>query len=183
MLRLRALLPALALVPAFALPAPASAGSGCAGADLTPTTANVAEIRDATLCLLNVERRAHGLAPLAENGSLETAATKYSRQMVRDGFFDHVSPGGSTMVQRIKRSNYLQGANGWAIGENIAWGSGDRATPRETVSAWMGSAGHRRNILDRGFRHVGVGIGLGAPVRLRASSTAATYTTDFGRRG
>jgi uncharacterized protein YkwD len=182
-MRLRSLLPLLALVPAFALPASASA-AGCPGADSRPTAANVDDIRDATLCLLNEERDERGLPPLRANPSLESVATKYSRLMVRESFFDHVSPGGSTMVQRVRKSSYLDGANGWALGENIAWGSGDRATPRETVRAWMNSAGHRRNILDAGFRHIGIGIGLGAPVQLRAASAAAaTYTTDFGRRG
>jgi uncharacterized protein YkwD len=180
---LRRLLPALAILPALAVPAAASASAGpCAGADLTPTSGNVDQVRDATLCLLNDEREVRGLAPLRENGSLRTVAARYSRLMVREGFFDHVSPGGSTMMERIKRSSYLDGARAWSLGENIAWGSGSRATPRETVRAWMNSSGHRHNILNGSFRHIGIGISLGAPVRLRASSVAATYTTDFGRR-
>jgi uncharacterized protein YkwD len=98
--------------------------------------------------------------------------------MVRQRFFDHVSPGGSTMAQRIKRTNYLDGRRGWSLGENLAWGSGSLATPAEIVDGWMHSAGHRRNILDAGFREIGIGIALGSPT----GGAGATYVNDFGSR-
>ncbi|KFZ32490.1 hypothetical protein JS44_04615 [Anoxybacillus flavithermus] len=40
-------------------------------------------------------------------------------------------------------------------GENIAKG---QRTPQEVVNAWMNSAGHRANILNRNFTHIGVGF-------------------------
>jgi len=43
----------------------------------------------------------------------------------------------------------------------------------------MASPSHKRNILNRRFRHLGIGVALGAPV---AVDHAATYTTHFGRR-
>jgi uncharacterized protein YkwD len=45
----------------------------------------------------------------------------------------------------------------------------------------MRSSGHRRNILDRRFRHIGIGVASGAPDDVGAQP-AATYTTDFGFR-
>jgi len=45
----------------------------------------------------------------------------------------------------------------------------------------MASPGHKANILNARFRHLGVGIALGAP-RSVDDAAAATYTTHFGRR-
>lgn len=154
----------------------------CQNADLMPSASNIGQIKSATLCLLNNERAANGLKALSTNGQLAGAAQSYSAQMVRESFFDHVSPSGSTLLSRIKRSTkYLQGARSYLLGENLAWGSGDRATPRQTVIAWMNSAGHRRNILDKGFKQIGIGVALGAPSEV-GNAVAATYTTEFGRR-
>jgi uncharacterized protein YkwD len=83
------------------------------------------------------------------------------------------------MPQRIKRTNYLRGARGWTLGENLAWGTGSAATPARIVSAWMHSPGHRRNILDRRYREFGIGLALGAPT----GGPGATYVNEFGRRG
>jgi uncharacterized protein YkwD len=181
MRRLRSLLPALALaatLPTLAGPAHAEAATACRGADLKPTRAHAVAVRHATLCLLNRRRSAHGLPRLRAHRSLSDAATKFARQMVAQRFFDHVSPAGTTVAARVKRTNYLKHTRSWALGENIAWGSGGAATPAQIVGAWMRSAGHRANILNRSFREVGIGIALGAP----NGGSGATYVNDFGRR-
>jgi uncharacterized protein YkwD len=163
------------------MPATAPAAA-CAGADLMPASDNGVTLRIATLCLVNAERTQRGLVPLTNNAQLGKAAENYSRAMVRGRFFDHVSPGGSTLLSRIRGgTGYLRGARSYALGENIAWGSGEYATPQETVKSWMESPGHRANILNRRFRHIGVGIAPGAPEDDQGMP-AATYTTDFGQR-
>jgi uncharacterized protein YkwD len=161
------------------LPAAASAATACPGAGARPTAANAARVRHATLCLLNRQRAAHGVAPLHEQRSLGHAARAYARLMVIRRFFDHVSPSGSTMAQRIERTRYLRGVRGWSLGENLAWGAGRAATPASIVGAWMRSPGHRRNILDGTFREIGIGIVAGAPT---GSPAGATYVNEFGRR-
>ena len=177
----RGLFPAILVWAALALPATTPAQT-CAGADVMPANNNVLGLRGATLCLLNAERQRRGLPPLTPNAQLEKAAQNYSRTMVREQFFDHVSPNGSTLLTRVRRgTRYLQGARSYSLGENIAWGSGDFATPRETVKGWMESPGHRANILNRRFRHIGIGVAQGAPDDDQGMP-AATYTTDFGRR-
>jgi uncharacterized protein YkwD len=174
---------AAALAAALAAaPAPASA-KPCPGGDVMPSAATIVQARHATLCLLNHERRMHGLRHLRSSRSLRSAASAFSWAMVRDDFFNHVSPGGSTLVGRVRKTAYLSSARGWALGENLAWGAGDLATPRQTVRAWMHSAGHRHNILTGRFSEIGIGIAPGAPVRLPDGMPAATYTTDFGARG
>jgi uncharacterized protein YkwD len=179
---LRALL--VALVALVALPAaPASAGARCPGASLVPSTRTLDASRASTICLVNRERSKRGLRALRRNGSLQASAGTYARDMVRLSFFDHVSPAGATLTDRIRRdTRYLAGAMSWEIGENLAWGTGTRSTPAQIVAGWMRSPGHRRNILHPGFREMGLGIALGAPVPVAAASRAATYANQFGRR-
>ena len=129
--------------------------------------------------MLNNERAKQHLAPLRLNRKLSKAALRHSRAMARRRFFSHTSPNGTDFVERIRRTGYLTGARSWAVGENIAYGSGDRATPRSIGNAWMDSAGHRANILSSSYRAIGIGIALGTP----SGGAGATYTTDFGRRG
>lgn len=159
-----------------------AAADRCDGADAKPGDIAAADMRDAVLCLMNAERTARGLKRLRAQSDLGEAASKYARQMVRDQFFDHTSPGGSTMVSRIKATDYFDDAVKWTVGENLAWGTGTKATPRATVDAWMHSADHRANLLDRSFSDVGIGIAAGAPTDLDAGETGGTYVTDFGRR-
>ena len=66
---------------------------------------------------------------------------------------------------------------GWALGENLAWGTGRLATPREIMRAWMDSPGHRANIVKRSYREIGIGVVTGVPSDRGAG---ATYTADFG---
>jgi len=184
MARFARLIPAALLAClALAVPASASAGASCADAALMPDSTNIVQVKAATLCLLNGERTSRGLAPLSSNGQLGKAAQHFSANMVRQRFFDHVSPSGSTLASRVRGgTRYLRGpVRRWALGENIGWGSGELATPAQIVDAWMHSAGHRRNILNRRFNHIGIGVVTGAPDGVQGMP-AATYTTDFGQR-
>jgi uncharacterized protein YkwD len=166
------------LAGALTLPSGAAAAS-CPNAGAMPSAANVAKVRLATLCLVNQERTRRGRAALRSNRELAKVANAYAAEMVRRRFFAHVSPGGTTLTSRVKdRTSYLSGVTQWALGENLAWGSGERASAQQTVRAWMSSPGHRRIILDRRFRDLGVGIALGTP----AGGRGATYATDFGIR-
>ena len=179
---LATLLTALPIVLVAALPAPARPASGCADARLMPDRGNLDRIRAATLCLLNAERASRGLARLKSSGELRKAARAHSANMVRRRFFAHDCPDGSTVDSRIGDTDYLRGRlRRWTLGENIGWGWGNRATPEAMMHAWMDSKVHRDNILDEGFRHVGVGIVAGAPEDV-GGRPAATYTTDFGLR-
>src|SRR3954454_2309735 len=149
-----------AALAAAALAGPAHAAASCGGAaDTVPTAGDLAQARQATLCLLNAQRRGHGLRAIHADLDLRSAAQGYASTMVRDAFFSHVSPGGSTLLHRVRRTAYpLTAPSAWLIGENIAWGSGTLATPRAIVAAWMRSPGHRRNILRARFTHIGIGI-------------------------
>jgi uncharacterized protein YkwD len=129
-----------------------------------------------TLCLLNAERRRHGLRPLRLNERLARAARAHSQDMARNRYFDHNSQNGSSFVDRIRRTGYLNGARRWKVAENIAWGTDWLASPRAIMKAWMDSPGHRANILDGSYREIGIGVAT-------RSGPKAIYTTDFGTRG
>jgi uncharacterized protein YkwD len=164
----------LPLVAFAALLVAAPGALACANEDVSASDpAAVA----ATLCLLNQQRSAHGLGALSESTVLDRAATAYAADMVDRRFFDHVSPGGGTMMDRIKAAGWVGGGS-WSAGENIAWGSGGYATPASTVDGWMHSAGHRANILNGSFGAIGIGIAEGAP-QAGIDGEAGTYVTDF----
>jgi uncharacterized protein YkwD len=181
----RALVVVLTAVVAMTAPGAAFAGDEAVAAARAAATAGrcpVASAQIATLCLLNAERTARGLAPLRAQRTLAGVAAGYASTMVRDEFFAHTSPSGSTVLSRIQRTTYLRRNTRWWVGENIAWGSGTLGTPREVVAAWMASPGHRANILDPRFREIGIGIADGAPAPVDDGETARTCATDFGRR-
>lgn len=168
----RTLAPLVAATAVLALGAP-SALAACANTDVAPDDPAAAA---ATLCLLNQERADRGLGALSESAPLRKAADKYASDMVDRRFFDHVSPGGGTFMDRIKAAGWTPSGS-WTAGENIAWGSGSLATPASIVDGWMHSAGHRANILNGAFTQIGIGIAGGAPQA--GVGDAGTYVTDF----
>jgi uncharacterized protein YkwD len=160
-------------------PAARAAQEGCDNADLQPAAGNLADVRAAVLCLHNEIRARHDLPLLRENLRLRRAAAGHSEDMVARRYFEHTAPGGATMVDRILRARYASNDQGWAFGENLAWGTGRLATPRGVMQAWMESPGHRANVLRRSYRELGIGVVTGIP---SGSGNGATYTADFGMR-
>ncbi len=151
----------------------------CANADLMPNPSNIAEIRAATLCLINRQRAQRGLRPLKDSGRLDIAAEQHSEDMVANNYFDHTEPTGVTFASRIMTSGYVP--SGWAymLGENIAMGTLQLATPAAIVNAWMTSPEHRANILAD-FQESGIGVVAQAPAEYAGGQPGATYTEDFG---
>jgi uncharacterized protein YkwD len=156
---------------------PARATQECANADVSPDGGNVDVVRAAILCLHNEIRAERGLPLLRENARLRRAALAHSTDMVSRGYFEHTTPNGVTMVQRIMAARYASPRVGWALGENLAWGTGSLATPRSIMRAWMESPGHRANVVKRAYREIGIGVVTGVPSDRDAG---ATYTADFG---
>jgi uncharacterized protein YkwD len=155
--------------------APAVAGA-CTGANTTPAQMSAGAANRATLCLLNRERRAHGLRALRLDRKLGRAARGHARDMVAKRYFAHDSRSGASFSTRIKRTGWTRSRRSWTVGENIGWGGGSLATPASMVRGWMNSAGHRANILSRSFRLIGIGIANRTPT----GGAGATYATDFG---
>jgi len=171
---------ATSLVASLAIAAPSAyAATNCPGADQLPLLSTTASAKSATLCLINQQRAANGIAALRSEPTLDAAATSYAQSMVEERFFAHVSPGGQTIQDRL--ASYISGTRSYSVGENLAWGQSVLGSPASTVNAWMHSQGHRDNILNAGFEEVGVGIVSGSP-RGGLLDAGATYATEFGFR-
>jgi uncharacterized protein YkwD len=157
----------------------ARSASPCGAVDVLPTAENLELAGMATLCLINRERTSRGLPALASSDILARAELAHSQDMVQLGYFEHDSPDGRNVGDRLRAAGYVRrNASG---GENIAWGAGKEGTPAAIVKAWMASPGHRADILRPAFREIGVGIAIGGPVEPATKGlTAVTYTTDFG---
>jgi uncharacterized protein YkwD len=155
------------------------AADPCGLTDRTPLEAGTQATGQATLCLINRERTTRGLQALAENSLLSSASLAHSKDMVARKFFEHDTPEGRSVGDRLRAIGYGRGQVRSA-GENLAWGARDDATPAAIVRIWMESPGHRADILRPAFTEIGIGIVLGAPVPGKPERDAATYTTDFG---
>jgi uncharacterized protein YkwD len=120
----------------------------------TASLRDAGRVRAAVLEQVNAARRKAGAQPLRASAQLDQAAQKHAEDMLARGFFAHESPEGKTVRERAREAGY-----DWrAIGENIAEG---QFTVDEVMDSWMKSPDHRRNILDRGFTELGVGLALG----------------------
>jgi uncharacterized protein YkwD len=157
----------------------ASAAGQCPGALDTPTEATLSATAGAVTCLVNAERAKRGLRPVTRDADLGQAARKHAGDMVRRGFFSHVSPGGATLGDRLRSAGYGRNA-GWRAGEALGWGTGSLATPNALVDEWLDSPPHRHILLDSGFRELGVGVAAGEPRERQSSVPGATYALDFG---
>lgn len=125
----------------------------------------------AMLNLVNQERCAQGLTPVTYNGQLYNAALQHSVDMLKNDFFDHAGSDGSTIKERASAQGYP-----WlAIGENIAAGQVDA---NEAFADWMGSPGHRDNILKPEYREMAV-----AHIFRDVSTYGHYWTQVFGNTG
>jgi uncharacterized protein YkwD len=160
-------------------PPKATAAQGCANTDVIPAPQTIELVRAAVLCLHNQIRAQHDLPLLKDNRKLRKAAAGHATDMVQQGYFDHVSPYGETFVERILGAGYVKRADGWALGENLAWGTGEQSTAAGVMRAWMSSPGHKANLLKRSYEEIGIGVRLGVP---SDDGVGATFTAEFGAK-
>jgi len=125
-------------------------------------TANASSRHDATeaqiIRALNQARASHGLPKLSSSRPLARAAHAHSRAMRRANAIQH-----GDYAARLRR--YVRSRK---VGENVAWREG--CSPSEIVRMWLNSAPHRKVMLSRSFRRIGVG---------RSGSQTCFVTADF----
>jgi uncharacterized protein YkwD len=168
-------------VAALALTLAASATAAPAASPVrTLAAANTLETQ--VLAQLNAIRRKHRLVPLKLSRPLTAAADAHSRAMGTHGFFAHDSRDGSDFWKRVRRYYRADGFRTWSVGENLLWSSGalDAAA---AVKMWMGSPGHRKNILTARWREIGLSalVVRSAP-GVYGGRDVIIFTTDFGVR-
>src|SRR5689334_7595580 len=93
--------------------------AGCADAHLKAKRDNLGRVARAAACLVNAERAKAGLKPVHYDGRLARAARRHSRDMVDEGFFDHIAPNGSTPITRAERVEYIKPDAAWYLAENL----------------------------------------------------------------
>lgn len=103
------------------------------------------------LARINELRLQAGAAPLVLNAQLTAAAQGHANDMAAKGYFSHTSQDGRSPGQRIAATGYSY----TTYGENIAWGYADW---NAALTGWMGSPGHRTNLLNTRFREIGLGV-------------------------
>jgi uncharacterized protein YkwD len=170
----------LGLAAAALLVAAPAATAACPHPDDIATTLAAADQHAALLCAINAERAAHALSAVSRSSQLSRAAQRHGADMVARTFFSHVSPGGATLVDRVRATGYLRDTTTWQLGETIAWAQEPLDTAARITAAWMASPPHRAIILDADFRSVGIGVAPG--LTDGSGGAGATIVLDFGAR-
>ncbi|MCH0557223.1 MULTISPECIES: CAP domain-containing protein [Streptomyces] len=130
-----------------------------------PVSGTAAELAREVVRLTNEERAKVGCAPLRVDGRLQAAAQGHADDMAARNYYEHDSPDGRNPGDRIGAAGY-----DWRRwGENIHKGPKDAGT---AMRDWMNSPAHRDNILDCGFKDLGVGVNL--------SPNGPWWVQDFG---
>lgn len=120
-------------------------------------------IEQAILSLVNEERLKAGLKlALEPESTLQETARDHSDDMFIRNYFDHNDPDGLSPSDRIAiRHRHLIGLTAENIwkGTNISLGD-KKKIAKEIMNAWMHSPGHRANILNPAYTHLGVGVAI-----------------------
>ena len=120
-----------------------------------PTDPRPIETR--VLDAVNDVRVRDGLPRLVEVPELSAVARKHSEDMLRRNFVAHVNPDGDDVAVRVERAGFR---NYFKVGENIHKSLNAKDPVAFAVEQWMGSAGHRKTMLDASYARTGVGVSI-----------------------
>ena len=165
-------------------PASTVAASAATGGQTRTTKGSVTRdtsLEELVLREINDLRANRGLGRLNYHGS-GALGRRPLRAMATFGFFTHESRDGSAFSQRIKRL-YVPRSGSWSVGENLAMFGGVAPTASAIVTAWMGSPGHRANLLRGVFREAGVAVMFNSAAGgVFGGESTWVVTLDLGRR-
>jgi uncharacterized protein YkwD len=150
----------------------------CPGADAWPPSIGARATAEALRCLVNEERVAEGLAPLADEPRARRAAGAHAHDMARRGFFGHLAPAPAPVGRTPQRRADAAGV-GAMVDEAIHRGP---ATPRAAVFAWLASHDHCAVLMAP----AGTGLGAAAVPAGRAGQVwtlLVTHRRATARRG
>jgi uncharacterized protein YkwD len=179
--RIAASVGAAALLTAPALALGASRSAPTTARPATPAAARPL-LDDQIVGEINRVRADHHLSLLRTANGLTASAAAHSREMIDHGFFAHESPGDGAFWRRIDQYYADDSFRRWFVGETILWASPD-VDARTAVQDWLNSPPHRRILLDRGWRELGVSAlhAKTAPGAFEGLD-ATIITADFGVR-
>ncbi len=115
--------------------------------------------------LTNEARRKNGLPPLESDKTLITIARKKSDDMIKRHYFSHTDPDGKKIKEHYEEEETAKSGRMAGVGENICISgktevSDTENSARSIVDGFMVSPGHRRNILEPAYTHLGIGISI-----------------------
>ena len=148
-----AALPALGLAPQFTGLAATSVTAASSANCVLPANANGKATKVAAG--LNAFRASQGLGRVSHDSELSRAAQVQACDLARTGKFGHRGSDGSNHRVRLERTGYCAGVSA----ENLAWGYPE---PKQIITGWQGSPGHRKVMELSRAREFGVGIAQGA---------------------
>ncbi len=109
---------------------------------------------DQIIELTNVKRTENGVGAVSYNPLLAQAAAAKASNMFAENYWAHFSPSGKSPWSFMNSVGYKY----VYAGENLARDFGDA---QSVVNAWMNSPSHKSNLLDRGFKEIGVAVASG----------------------
>jgi uncharacterized protein YkwD len=121
------------------------------------TTSVASQLQFLVAAQINVVRRSYGRSRLTLSPQLTRAGQEHARQLALAGYFSHDWSDGSPFGSWIKRFYPVGNARTWRAGENLAWSVQDVSAP-QAVEMWLASPEHRRILLDKRWRQVGLGV-------------------------
>jgi len=100
--------------------------------------------------LMNEQRAAHGVPVLRPWPELAGVSQDYARELQEARALVHATAASGNLTTRLQS----RGLRFTRAGENLA----EASTPRQALAAFMASPGHKQNLLDPAWTHVGVGL-------------------------
>lgn len=151
-------------------PAPGVPGSVPTPTTVPATPPPVGGWEAEMLAAVNVQRANAGVGALSLCAALTRSSQDHSVDQAARRTMSHVGGDGSTLRTRVERAGYL---NWTGIAENVAMGY---TSVPSVMNGWMNSSGHRANLLNGSYVHVGFGL---------AADTGGSqyWTQNFGRSG
>lgn len=117
-------------------------------------SSNIAQMEADVLRRINLKRQGRGLPDLRLNPTLSLAARSHSQQMARHNFYSHIDHHGRNHRRRVE----ALGLRAYLVGENLMKCNRSPDPVSLSVTSWMRSPGHRKNILLPEMQETGVGI-------------------------
>jgi uncharacterized protein YkwD len=150
----------------------AAVASSCAGA--TSAAGDGHSRLEAMYCGINIVRRAYGL-PFVRGSVPLNRSSLLKADAVRRCGFTH-TPCGMPFSNTFQKAGYLPAR---AFGENLAWGQGELGSPLQTLQVWLNSPPHRKNLMARRWRDLGIAFERG---RMFGRDGVALWVMQFGQR-
>lgn len=141
-------------------------------ANATARLADRARTEAEMLSRVNDIRRRAGLRPVTSSPLLDRVSQGHAEDMLARSYSGHRTPEGLGPHERARASGYRSG-----VSENIVE---QRFSAEEALEAWMGSPGHRRNILDPGCREMGLGLAIGEGYDAAPGGYRVIWVQSFG---